>query len=102
MASSEHNYAGRTVGEPIVEVVVDFVAEMVVGAFAETAADSAQLPAKLPGYSTSLTRPEVLSPLHEARGSLVQTDTFSLFCLHECCRFELALGEDVGPLFEAN
>ena len=82
---------GPAIGEPVVEVVVD----MVVEAFVGTAADYAQLPAKLPGYSTSLTRLGVSLPLHEARGSLFQTDTFSLFCLHECCRCELTL--DVGP-----
>ena len=69
-----------------------------VGAFVETVEDSAQLLAELPGYSTSLTRPVVLSPLHEAHDSLVQTDSFSFSYLHECCTCELDLDEDIGPL----
>jgi len=65
VVSYEHDSAGRTVGEPVVEVVVDTIVDIVVGAFAGTVADSAQLPAKLTRYSTSLTHPGVLSLLEQ-------------------------------------
>jgi len=46
---------GRAVGEPVVETAID----VGVRAFVGTVADPAKLLAKLPRYSTSLSRPEV-------------------------------------------
>lgn len=57
MAPFEHDSAEWTAGEAIVDVGV--------GAFARTVADHAKPPTKLSRYSTSLSRSEVLSHLHE-------------------------------------
>jgi hypothetical protein len=47
--------------EPVVEAAVD----VGVRALAGTATDPVKIPMKPPGYSVSLTRPEVLLPLHK-------------------------------------
>ena len=47
--------------DPVVEAAVDVGVRSLAG----TTADSTKLPVKSPGYSVSLTRPEVLLPLHE-------------------------------------
>jgi len=63
-------------------------------------ADSAKLSVKPPGYSVSLTRPRVLLPLHECLWISCSNWYVLSFCLHECCRCELALNEDVKPLLK--
>jgi len=63
-------------------------------------ADSAKLPVKPPGYSVSLTRPGVLLPLHECSWVSCSNWYVLSFCLHECCRCELALNEDNQTTFE--
>jgi len=82
--------------EPYLEVAVD----VGVRALARTVADPAKLPVKPPGYSASLTRPRVLLPLHECSWISCFKLICSLFCLHECCRCELALDEDSRTTFE--
>ena len=81
--------------EPVIETVVDVGVRALVG----TAADPAKLPVKPPG-TVSLTRPRVLLPLHECSWISYFKLIHSLFCLHECCRCELALDEDSQTTFE--
>jgi len=82
--------------EPVVETVVN----VGVRALAGTAADSATLPVKPPGYSVSLTRSGVLLPLQECSWISYPNLYVLSFCLHECCRCELALNEDNRTTFE--
>jgi len=82
--------------KPYVEAAVD----VGVWALAGTATDLAKLPVKPLGYSVSLTRPRVLLPLHECSWISCFKLIHSLFCLHECCRCELALDEDSRTTFE--
>jgi len=88
---------GKTASlEPVVEAAVD----VGIWALAGTAADSAKLPMKPPGYSVSLTRYGVLLPLHECSWISCSNLYVLSFCLHECCRYELALNEDSRTTFE--
>ena len=81
--------------EPVVEAAID----VGVRALAGIEADSAKLPVKPPGYSVSLTRPRVLLPLHECSWISCSNWYVLSFCLHECCRCELALDEDSRTTF---
>jgi len=69
----DRNSEEWTAEEPVVEAVVD----VGVGAFAGTVASPAKLPVRLPGYSAFLTRPAVLSPLHEVHGPLAWSYPFA-------------------------
>jgi len=82
--------------EPVVEAAVN----VGVRALAIIEADSANLPVKPPAYSVSLTRPGVLLPLHECSWISCSNWYVLSFCLHECCRCELALNEDNRTTFE--
>jgi len=66
--------------KPFVEVVVCTRADIIVEVAACIKAGvSAALSAKIPGWLTFPPRPGGLSPLHVARGPLVQADPFSAF-----------------------
>jgi len=84
--------------EPVLKAAVDVGVWVVAG----TATDSAKLPVKPPGYSASLTRPGVSLPLHECSWISCSNWYVLSFCLHECCRCELALDEDSQTTFETN
>jgi len=61
---------------------------VVVGYFAGLVADFVQLPSKIPCCLTSLFPPERLD-------LLLDLIHFPFLCLHECCKCELTLNEDV-------
>jgi len=69
-------------------------------ALAGTAADFAKLPVIPTRCSVSLTRLGVLLPLHECSW-ISRLNWYVLsFYLHECCKCELTLNEDVRPLLK--